>query len=131
MNTYFQAAAGVLIAVILILSIQSQGKDMGLILSLFVCCSICCLAIGYLQPVIAFLQKLQALGQLDQDMLSVVLKVVGTAIVGEVAGLVCADAGNAAMAKALQILTVAAILWLSLPMFTALVELLETILRNL
>ena len=77
---------------------------------------------------IAFVQQLQSVGNLDSEMLSVLLKVVGTALIGEIAALVCTDAGNTAMGKALQILTVATILWLSLPMFTALLELVETIL---
>ena len=38
------------------------------------------------------------------------------------AGLVCADAGNAALAKMLRLLGTAAILCLSVPMFTALLE---------
>ena len=128
MLSFFQAVAAVMLAVILILSIRGQGKDMGLLLSLFVCCSVGCIAMAYLKPVIAFVQQLRSVGNLDSEMLSVLLKVVGTALIGEIAALVCTDAGNAAMGKALQILTVATILWLSLPMFTALLELVETIL---
>lgn len=128
MLSFFQAVAAVLLAVILILSIRGQGKDMGLLLSLFVCCSVGCIAMAYLKPVIAFVQQLRSVGNLDSEMLSVLLKVVGTALIGEIAALVCTDAGNTAMGKALQILTVATILWLSLPMFTALLELVETIL---
>lgn len=130
MTSFFQAAAAVLVAVILILSIRGQGKDLGLLLSLFVCCSVGCIAMAYLKPVIAFVQQLRSLGNLDSEMLAVLLKVVGTAMIGEIAALVCVDAGNAAMGKALQILTVATILWLSLPMFTALLDLVETILGN-
>ena len=85
---------------------------------------------AYLKPVIAFIQQLRSVGNLDSEMLAVLLKVVGTAMIGEIAALVCVDAGNAAMGKALQILTVATILWLSLPMFTALLDLVETILGN-
>lgn len=130
MAAYFQAAAAVLLSVILILSIRGQGKDMGLLISLFVCCSVGCLAIGYLQPVIRFLQQLQSIASLDEEMLSILLKVVGAALIGEIATLVCNDAGNAAMGKALQLLTVAVILWLSLPMLSALLELMEKILGN-
>ena len=130
MTSFFQAAAAVLLSVILILSIRGQGKDMGLLISLFVCSSVGCIAIGYLQPVIRFLQQLQSLASLDEEMLSILLKVVGTALIGEIAAVVCSDAGNAAMGKTLQILTVAVILWLSLPMLSALLELLEKILGN-
>lgn len=130
MTAFFQAAAAVLLAVILILSIRGQGKDMGLLLSIFVCCGLGCLAVAYLKPVVDFLRQLQSMGSLDNEMLTILLKVVGTALVGEIAALVCTDAGNAAMGKALQFLTVAVILWLSLPMLTALLELIKTILGN-
>lgn len=131
MNGYFQAIAACMLSVILILSVRNQGKEQSLMLSLFICCSVACIAIGYLRPVVDFVQKLQNIGGLDQEMLSVLLKVVGTALIGEIASLVCSDAGNAAMGKALQFLTLAVILWLSLPMLTALLELMERILENL
>ncbi len=131
MNGYFQAIAACMLSVILILSVRNQGKEQSLMLSLFICCSVACIAIGYLRPVVDFVQKLQNIGGLDQEMLSVLLKVVGTALIGEIASLVCSDAGNAAMGKTLQFLTLAVILWLSLPMLTALLELMERILENL
>ena len=131
MNGYFQAIAACLLSVILILSVRNHGKEQSLMLSLFICCSIACIAIGYLRPVVDFIQKLQNIAGLDHEMLSVLLKVVGTALIGEIASLVCSDAGNAAMGKALQFLTLAVILWLSLPMLTALLELVERILETL
>lgn len=42
--------------------------------------------------------------------------------------MVCTDAGNASLGKAVQLLGTAVILWLSLPLFKALVELLQSIL---
>ena len=128
MQTFLQAAAVVLLAVILILSMKGQGKDVGLLLSIFVCCSLGALAMGYLTPVVTFVRQLQSLGALDGEMLAILLKVVGIAFVAEVACLICTDAGNAAMGKGLQFLAVAVILWLSLPMLTAVLELVEGIL---
>ena len=128
MQTFLQAAAAVLLAVILILSMKGQSKDVGLLLSVFVCCSLGALAMAYLSPVLQFVEQLQSLGALDDEMLSILLKVVGISFVAEVAGLICTDAGNAALGKGLQFLAVAVILWLSLPMLTAVLELVEGIL---
>lgn len=130
MTSFFQAAAAVLLAVILIMSIRGQGKDIGLLLSVFICCSLGCLAVVYLKPVIDFLHQLQEMASLDREMLTILLKVVATALIAEIACLVCTDAGNAAMGKALQFLAVAVILWLSLPMLTALLQLIEKVLGN-
>ena len=107
MNTFFQAVAGVLLAIIFIMSIRGQGKDMGLLLSIFVCCAVGCIALTYVKPVIEFIQQLQQTATLDKGMLSILLKVVCISFVAEIAGLVCADAGNAAMGKVLQLLSVA------------------------
>lgn len=131
MTAFFQAAGAVLLGVVLIMSIRSQGKDIGLLLSIFLCVTLGCLAIGYLKPVIAFLQQLQSVGSLNSEMLGILLKITGIAFVAEIAALVCADAGNAAMGKTLQFLAVAVILYLSLPMLSKLLELVESILGNL
>lgn len=131
MTAFLQATAAVLLAVILIMSIRGQGKDIGLLLSIFVCCALGGLAASFLAPVMDFLHRLQAIGALNQEMLTILLKVVGTALIAEIAILVCADSGNTSMGKALQFLAAAVILWLSLPMLTALLELIEEILGNL
>lgn len=131
MSSFLQAAGAVLVAVILILSFRSQGKDMGMLLSIFVCCGLACLTVGYFSPVVDFIRQLQNIGSLDKEMLGVLLKVVGTAMIGEIAALVCSDSGNAAMGKGLQLLSVAVILWLSLPMLTKLLSLIEEILENI
>lgn len=131
MEGFIQAAAAVLLALILIMSLRCQGKDMGLLLSIFVCCTLGCLAAAYLQPVMAFLQRLQNIGSLDQEMLTTLLKVVGIAFLSEILSLVCADAGNGALGKGVQFLSVAVILWLSIPMLNALLELVESTLEKI
>lgn len=131
MDSFFRAVAGILVAVVLILSLGKQGKETGLLLSLAVCAMAGLLAMGFLGPVVAFLHRLQGLCRLDEEMLETLLKVVGIALTAELGGLICADAGNAALGKVMQYLGGAAVLWLSLPMFTALLELVEEILRDL
>ncbi len=130
MSQFFQAVAAVLLAVILILILQKHGKDTALLLALLVCCMLGALAVSFLQPVMDFFRKLQAVGVLEDTMLRTLLKVVGIAMTGEIAGLICSDSGNGALAKMLQFLSSAVILWLSLPLFTKLLELVEGILGN-
>jgi hypothetical protein len=47
------------------------------------------------------------------------------------ATLICTDAGNTALAKTVQILTTAMILWLSIPLFESLLDLVQAILGEL
>lgn len=128
MVSFWQGAALVLLAVILALVLDKQEKEMGLLLTLAVCCMISGLALSYLRPVVSFINQLQTIGQLNGEMLQILLKVVGIGLIGEIAGLICADAGKAAMGKALQLLSAAVILWLSLPLLSELLELVQRIL---
>ena len=78
-----------------------------------------------------FLRELEALGDLQGDVLGILLKAVGIGLVSEIAGMVCSDAGNGSLGKTLQMLGSAAILYLSLPVFSALLELVREILREI
>ena len=128
MDTYVKALAGVLVALILYLVLSKQSKDFSILLTVLVCCMITVAAMYYLEPVITFLDKLETLGQLNSDMLSILLKAVGIGLLAEVTALICSDAGNAALGKTVQILASGVILWLSVPLFTSLIELVEEIL---
>ena len=88
-------------------------------------------ALHYLQPVISFLHMLEELSGLDGDMVAILLKATGIGIVAEIANLVCKDAGNESMGKSLQLLGSAVILYLSIPLFTALIDLLQKVLGEL
>lgn len=131
MTAFLQACGVVLVAVLLILTLGSHGREMGSLLGLGVCCMAVLVAVNYLRPVVDFLGTLEALGGLDHDLVELLLKAVGVGMLAEISALVCSDAGNASMGKAVQILGTAVILWLSLPLFTALMELLQKILGEL
>ena len=128
METYLKATACVLVAVVLCLTVSKHTKELSLLLVMTVCCMVVMAAITYLTPVISFFEKLQTIGKLDTDMLRILLKAVGLGLTAEITALICEDAGNSALGKSLKILASAAILWLSVPLFTALIELLEEIL---
>lgn len=128
MELYWQGAAVVLLTVVLGLSLGSQKKDMGLLLTMGACCLVATVAVSYLKPVVEFVQQLQDLGQLDNDMLKILLKAVGIGIIGEIASLICTDSGNGALGKTLQLLTSSVILWLSLPLLKGLLEMIQEIL---
>ena len=85
----------------------------------------------YLEPVVDFLQTLEDLGGLDRNMTATLLKAAGIGMVTEIAGLVCKDAGNESLGKVMQLLGTSVILWLSMPLLTALIELLQKILGEL
>lgn len=122
MEQYFKGAAGILLAAVLGLALQKQEKDLSAALTAAVIAMAAVLMLRLLEPVLELLRQLEQVGNLRSDALELLLKAAGIGLTAEVAGLVCADAGNAALAKMLRLLGTAAILCLSVPMFTALLE---------
>ena len=122
MELYFKGAAGILLAAVLGLALQKQEKDLSAVLTAAVIAMAAVLMLRLLEPVTELLRQLEQVGNLRSDALELLLKAAGIGLTAEVAGLVCADAGNAALAKMLRLLGTAAILCLSVPMFTALLE---------
>lgn len=122
MELYFKGAAGILLAAVLGLALQKQEKDLSAALTAAVIAMAAVLMLRLLEPVLELLRQLEQVGNLRSDALELLLKAAGIGLTAEVAGLVCADAGNVALAKMLRLLGTAAILCLSVPMFTALLE---------
>lgn len=129
MELYWKAAAAVLIALVLGQAIRE--KDMSLLLSMAVCAMVGALLMTYLEPVLDFLRQLRELGDLQGDMLGILMKVLGIGIVTEITEMVCRDSGNTSLGHALQILGTAVILWLSLPIFTTLIQMIQRILGEI
>lgn len=131
MTLFLQVCGAVLLATILILALKGSGKDIAAVLAIAVCCMAALTALHYLEPVIAFVHTLDQLGGLNSTMTEILLKVTGIGIITEIANLVCKDAGNESMGKSLQLLGTAVILYLSMPLFSALIELLQKILGEI
>ena len=128
MELFFRVTAAVMVTVILVLTITPHNKELALLLTVAVCCMAVAAAGQFLQPVIGFLNELQQIGRLDNAYLAILLKIVGIGFLSEVAGLVCNDAGNATLGKTLQMTAACVILWLSIPLLSSLLELIQEIL---
>jgi len=128
MSIFLKAAAGILTALILWIVLSKHTKDMSMLLTLAVCAMLLTVSFSFLQPIVSFLQKIQALGELDNDLLSVILKIVGIGLITEICAIICKDAGNESMGKSLQILSSVVVLWMSIPVFEKLLLLLDKIL---
>lgn len=130
MELFFKAAGAALITCVLTLVLNRQEKDFALMLTIAVCAMGVMILVSFLEPVLSFLRQLQSLGDLNADMLSILLKALGIGLVAEIAGLVCGDAGNASLGKTMQLLGGAVILWQSIPVFQMLMDLITQILGD-
>ena len=131
MADYLRWTAAVLIGLILTLVISKQSKDMSLLLTLAVCVLVCLGALEFLEPVTELLRELRRLGGLDSEAVSILMKASLIGLLSELMGLVCADVGEGALGKALQILSNAAVLWLSIPLLRQLITMVGEVLAEI
>ena len=120
MDDFWKTTALVLLTVILSLSLDKTERDISAVMGIVALCIAACTAVTILEPVLNYLVELQSLGHLPDDLISILMKAVGIALVAELSASICADAGNASLGKILQILGGAVVLTLSVPMFRTL-----------
>lgn len=131
MDGFWKAVAAVLIGTILGLAVAKKDKELAFLLTVAVCCMVGTRAVLYMEPVVNLVQELETLGKLKDGMIGILLRASGIALVTEIAAMTCADAGNAAMGKMLQIMGNAVMLYLSVPVVQAFMDLLQEILYQL
>lgn len=130
MDLFWKTLGAALISTILVLVLERQNRDFSLLVTLAASIMIAIAAGKLLEPVIDFLGELEDLGNLRGDMLLCLIKVFGIGMTGEIASSVCSDAGNSSLGKGLRFLTNAAILYLSIPIFSSLTDLFLQILGD-
>lgn len=131
MDVFMKASGLIIVSLILGTVLTLNNKGFGVLISVAACCAVCVCALHFLKPVLEFFQELRSLGNWNHEMLEILLKATGIGILSEMISLICSDSGNAALGKALQMLTTAVIVWLSLPLFTQLIELIRQILGKI
>ena len=107
---------------------QTLEKNFSVLLCMGISVMILVAGISFFRPVVAFLEALQSLCNLRSDMLLILLKVTFVCIITEISALLCVDGGNASLAQSLKLLSSVVALWLSIPVFRALLDLLQRIL---
>lgn len=131
MELFWKVIGAVLTTVVLGIHLSKQEKDMSILLALAVCCLGASAAVSFLGPVIELLRELETVVQPKSEILQIVLKCTGIAIVSELAAMICQDAGSGSVGKMVQLLGSAVILYLAIPIVSALLILLRDLLGGL
>ncbi len=131
MDLFFKICGAVLLISVICLLIEKREKDLTLVLSICTCCCVGICLVSFLQPVLQFVHSLRAVATIDEEVLRIVFKVVAIGLIAEISTLICQDAGKSALGKMLQASATAVILWLSLPLFTRLMDLIRQIMGGL
>lgn len=131
MDDFWKTTALILISVVLCSVVAKHEKDIAILITMTACCIAIMMAVSYLKPVLLFLQELESLGQIQDEFLGILIKSAGIALTSEIVGMICSDTGNGSMGKALYILASSGILYLSLPVFRALLTIVQEILGQI
>lgn len=131
MNIFWKTATFVLITVVLCNAVSKQERDIAILVSMIACCMAAMAVASFLEPVLDFLKELDRLGQLEEGFLSILLKITGIGLVTEISGMICNDSGNGSLGKTLYLLGSTAILYLSIPIFRALLTMIQEILGQI
>ena len=126
-----KAAGAALIVSILGLALSKQAKDMQVLLIIAGCCMVAGIAATYLRPVLDLLSELQTLGNLNPELTEILIKAAGIGLLSELACMICNDAGNASLGKTVQLMGSAVVLYLAIPVFRGLIELVQGILGGI
>ena len=132
MNGLLWKGVGVgLVCCILSLSVREREKEIAALLGIGACVVISAMALSCLDPVISFLRRLESLGAVHSEHLTILVKVVGIGLVTDIAVQFCNDAGNSGTGKVLQFLGSAVMLCSAVPVLDALLELVCSVLGEL
>ena len=130
MEQFFQAVGVILVTVIMSIALDGHARHTAIVLGIFVCVMVLMGTVKFIEPVISFLETLKDLTGLENAMMVILFKSAGICLISEIAAMICAEAGNASLGKALQILSGTVILWLSLPLFESLLDLVQKLLER-
>ena len=131
MDIFWKAIGGSLVALVIGLVLKKRNADISAVFDLLVCCMILGVALVFLSPLLDFFRQLAQIGGLDSDNLEILMKATALGIVSQIAAMLCTDAGNSALGKAIEIAGACGILWISLPLLSALTELINDTLGQL
>ena len=131
MDIFLKVTAGVLITAFLSLVMGRNSTGISLLLTIFVCSLVVIVTLSYFRPVVDLLHRLVQIGELGNDLLSILLKIVGISLISQIAAFICVDTGNQALGKALQIITTAAILCVCVPLLEQILQLIENVLGEI
>ena len=125
MNTYLKLSVAAITTALAALTLRRQTPDLAMLLGVFGCCVSAVAALSLLQPVLDFVQLLYEKTGLEQTLLTPLLKTAGVGILTQIAAAICADAGQSALAKLVELGGTVLCISVGLPLLSALLKLIQ------
>ena len=125
MELFLQAAAIAVITVVLTSLLKKTNRELALLLTLAACILIGVFFMRLAEPIVDFLSKLRNLAGLDKTLMTPMLKTIGIGSLTQISATVCADAGENAIAKLVEICGGVLALYVALPLLEAVLDMVE------
>lgn len=126
MDGFLQAIALVLLSVVLTLLLKSHSPALAMTLGLVTLVGLCVYGFTTLRSVMVTLEQLETMTGLGQDILAPVLKTALVGVLTNMTAAICNDGGQGGMGKMVEVCGSALALYLSLPLISAVLEMLTT-----
>ena len=125
MELFLQAAAIAVITVVLTSLLKKTNRELALLLTLAACILIGVFFMRLAEPIVDFLSKLRNLAGLDKTLMTPMLKTIGIGFLTQISATVCADAGENAIDKLVEICGGVLALYVALPLLEAVLDMVE------
>lgn len=130
MNAIFQVAALAVVTAICCCALRSNIGSLSIALSITACVLILILTFRFLKPIIDILDRIQDMTGMTAAVFAPLVKVVGIGFLAQIAGAICEDAGEKTLHRAVEIAGSILSVYVSLPLLSAVLELLEELLNK-
>lgn len=117
-----------LVTALLALVINKHAPELALALTLCACALGIGLILSWLEPILELARDLARRAELDPELTGPLLRSLGLALLTEISAAVCADAGQSALAKLVELGGSVLCLAVSLPLLRAMLALVEELL---
>lgn len=117
------------LAAVLTLLLKKGSPELGILITMAAVAAAFRILLGEMTGLLAFFEELTAFGGIERELLSPLYKTIGVALVVKIGGGLCRDAGESAMAAAVETAGAVCALLVSLPLLrmvlTTLMELMN------
>ena len=125
MEILFQITGIALITVFLCIVVRANSAALSGLLALSACVMIALVCIELIDPIVSVLQTLRELSGLSGTVTAPLLKTVGIGLLTQISAAVCDDSGESSIARAVEIGGSLLSLYVSLPLLSSLLNLLQ------
>ena len=126
MGSLIQVAVIGIMAAVLVTLIRRSNAELALLVSIAACVVTALMALRLAEPVISFFEKLETLSGLESELLTPLVKSVGIGVLTQLCAAFCADAGQSALGKLVELSGSILAIYVALPLLEAVLEMIRS-----